>query len=126
MLKEVIKIMTTHDVPNPETIKSWANAASATINFLKMSIGLLPSGKNKEQAEHLLAEAEKEHKQAEAASALKLGFELCQYCWPPEVVLMSPEHRRLECRHCHRPPLQVEREETFWKVAQKNQLNHNV
>jgi hypothetical protein len=111
---------------DPTTIKSWAEAASATFSALKSAIGLLPSGKKREEAERLLADAEKEHKQAEAAFALKLGLELCEYCWPPEIVLVSPETRRLECRHCHRPPPRVEREERLAQLWRSKQLNYDA
>ena len=108
------------------TIKSWAEAASAVFAALKSAISLLPSGKKREEAERLLAEAEKEQKQAEAALALKLGFRLCEYCWPPEIVLTSPETRRLECRHCHRPPLRGEREERTAKIwRDSGNLDHS-
>jgi hypothetical protein len=95
---------------DPNDIKSWAEAASATFTAVKSAIGLLPSGKKREEAERLLADAEREQKKAEAALAQKLGFELCEYCWPPEIVLISPESQRSECRHCHRPPARIERE----------------
>lgn len=118
--------MPTPNLPNLDTIKSWAETASAAMAAVKTAVSFLPSGKKREEAERLLAEAEKAHEQIEAALAQKLGFELCQYCWPPQIVLMSPEKKRLECRHCHRPPLRIEHEENFWQVAQKNQLNHDV
>ena len=104
------------------TIKSWAEAVAATLAALKSAKSLLPSGKERKEVERLLVEAEKQHKLAEAALALKLGFKLCEYCWPPEIVLTSPETRRLECRHCHRPPLRVEREE---RAAKSGNLDHS-
>lgn len=116
--------MTAPNPPDPATIKSWAEAASATLTAIKAAIGLLPSGEKRAEAERLLAEAEKEHKQAEAALALKLGFELCAYCWPPEIVLFSPEKRHLECRNCHRAPPRIEREEKLAELYRSKELKH--
>jgi hypothetical protein len=106
-------------------IKSWAEAGSAALSFVTDAVALLPSGKNREEAQRLLVEAEREHKQAQAGLARKLGFELCEYCWPPEIVLVSPATRRLECRHCHRPPLRVEREERDNQIWRSKQLNED-
>lgn len=115
--------MTTTD---PVTIKSWAEAASAVMNAIRTIIASLPSGKKREEAERLLAEAEREHKNAEAASAVKLGFELCEYCWPAEIILLSPETKRLQCRHCRRAPLRIEQEERLAEIDRRKQLNYNA
>ena len=113
-------------IPDPATIKSWAAAASATFKVIKEAIGLLPSGKNRDEAERLLVEAERQQKQAEAALAMKLGFDLCEYCWPPEIVLASPETRRAECRNCHRTPSKVEREERIKEIWRGKQLKYDA
>jgi hypothetical protein len=110
---------------DPATLKFFAEAASAMMKAVKDAIAFLPSGKKKEDAERLFAEAERQHKQADAALALKLGYELCEFCWPPEIVLVAPETRRLECRHCHRPPRRVEREERVDQIWRSKQLKED-
>ena len=89
---------------DPTTIKSWAEAATATCTFLRSVISLLPSGKKREEAERLVAEAEQEQKKAEAMLAQRLGFQICQHCWPPEIMVSSKEDGFLRCRNCGRKP----------------------
>lgn len=114
------------DMVDLTAIKSWGEAASGAVHAIKAIIGLLPSGKKREKAERLLAEAEEYQKHAEAALARQLGFEICEYCWPPEIVLLAPEAHRLECRKCHRPPLRVEQDEAFYHLLSSQRLNHNL
>jgi hypothetical protein len=89
---------------NPNTIKSWAEAATATITALRSVISSLPSGKKRAEAERLLAEAEREQKKAEALLAQRLGFQICQHCWPPEIMVSSKDDGFLRCRHCGQTP----------------------
>jgi hypothetical protein len=89
---------------DPNTIKSWAEAATATIGALRSIISILPSGKRREEAERLLAEAEREQKKAEAVLAQRLGFQICQFCWPPEIMVNSKDDGFLRCQHCGRKP----------------------
>jgi hypothetical protein len=89
---------------DPNTIKCWAEAATATIGALRSIIGALPSGKKREEAERLLAEAEREQKKAEAALAQRLGFQICQFCWPPEIMVFSKDDGYLHCQHCGQMP----------------------
>ena len=111
---------------DPNIIKSWAEAAGATFTAIKSAIGLLPSGKKRDEAERFLADAEREHKKAEAGLAQKLGFELCEYCWPPEIVLALPETGKLGCRNCRRRPARFEREKQLLKHWRKNDLNYDA
>jgi hypothetical protein len=74
---------------DPTSIKSWAEATTATITAFRSIIALLPSGKKREEAERLLAEAEREQKKAEALLAQRLGFQVCPDCWPPEIMVFS-------------------------------------
>lgn len=87
------------------TVKSWVEAATAAIGALKSIIQSLPSGKNREDAERLMAEVEREQKKAEASLAQRLGFELCERCWPPEIILVSSDGT-FRCRRCGQPPRQ--------------------
>lgn len=89
---------------DPITIKSWAEAASATFAAIRSAIGLLPSGKKREEAERLLVKAEGEQKKAEALLAQRLGFQLCPDCWPPEIMLFSKKDGFLHCRYCGQTP----------------------
>lgn len=89
---------------DPNTIKSWAEAATATIGTLRSIIGALPFGKKREEAERLLAEAEREQKKAESLLAQRLGFQICQDCWPPEIMIFSKEDGFLHCRNCGQTP----------------------
>lgn len=89
---------------DPATIKSWAKVATASLTFLRSVIDLLPPGKKREEAEQLLAEAEREQKKAEAMLAQRLGFQICQHCWPPEIMVSSKEDGFLRCRNCGQKP----------------------
>jgi hypothetical protein len=89
---------------DPATIKSWAAATSATFAAIRSVISSLPSGKKREEAERLLAEAEREQKKAEALLAQRLGFQICQDCWPPEIMVFSKKDGFLHCRNCGQTP----------------------
>jgi hypothetical protein len=89
---------------DPATIKSWAEATSATFAAIRSVISSLPSGKKREEAERLLAEAEREQKKAEALLAQRLGFQICQDCWPPEIMVFSKKDGFLHCRNCGQTP----------------------
>lgn len=89
---------------DPNTVKSWSEAVAATVGALRSIIITLPSGKKRKEAERLLAEAEREQKKAEAVLAQRLGFQLCQHCWPPEIMLTSKDDGNLRCRHCGQTP----------------------
>jgi hypothetical protein len=89
---------------DPDAIKGWAEALTGSINAIRLVTGLLPSGKKREEAERLLAEAEREQKKAEALLAQALGFQICQDCWPPEIMLFSKEDGFLHCRRCGQTP----------------------
>ena len=46
----------------------------------------LPSGKDRDSIERLLAEAREQLKEAEARIAHEIGFPICKRCWPPEIM----------------------------------------
>jgi hypothetical protein len=89
---------------DPTSIKSWAEAASATLTAIRSILKTLPSGKKREDAEKLLTEAEREQKKVEALLAQRLGFQICQDCWPPEIMVYSKKDGFLHCRHCGQTP----------------------
>ncbi|MDR3409505.1 MAG: hypothetical protein P4L87_00920 [Formivibrio sp.] len=89
---------------DPVTIKSWAEATSATFTALRSIISSLPSGRKREEAERLLADAEREQKKAEALIAQRLGFQVCPDCWPPEIMVFSKADGLLHCRQCGQMP----------------------
>lgn len=89
---------------DPTSIKSWAEAVGATFSAIRAVINSLPSGKKREEAERLLGDAERQQKKAEASLAHRLGFQICQDCWPPEIMVFSKEDGFLHCRHCGQTP----------------------
>ena len=89
---------------DPANIKSWAEATSSVFTTIRSIIGSLPSGKKREEAERLLADAEREQKKAEAILAQRLGLQICQHCWPPEIMVSSKGDGFLRCRNCGQTP----------------------
>ena len=84
-------------------IKEWAEATGSVITSVKAAIGLLPAGPKKEEAQRHLERAEFDFKRAQAESARQLGFELCPRCWPPEIILIAANDKKI-CRGCGKTP----------------------
>jgi ferredoxin len=87
---------------DPDSVKSFADAGSATFTFLRELVRHLPKGKDKDDAESALAKAEHEFQMAEAAAAKELDMELCLRCWPPQIMRIADDEI-LRCRHCGKP-----------------------
>jgi len=89
---------------DPVDIKTWAEATGAVFKAIRSVLDSIPSGKKRKEAERLLAEAEQEQKKAEAMLAKQLGFQICQDCWPPEIMVFSKADGFLRCRNCGQTP----------------------
>lgn len=108
-----------------KSIKGTVETVTAVVGSIKAIMGLMPAEKQKE-LKPLVLKLEAEQKLVEASFAQKFGIELCQYCWPPEIVRATPETLRQECVNCHRQPPHLEREEKMRKLVASKQLDYNV
>ena len=85
-----------------QKIKEWAEVVATTFGVLKTAKDLLPDSPERAAATQLIAQTEESFKSVQAELAKSLGFPLCTRCWPPEIMLVSPDNV-LRCRHCNLP-----------------------
>ena len=64
---------------------------------------LLPSGPNREEAERLIALAEKEMRIADAKAARAFGYPICKRHYPPGIMVEKSGNKR-ECLECGQGP----------------------
>ncbi|MGD1038739.1 MAG: hypothetical protein ABR878_16540 [Roseiarcus sp.] len=83
-------------------IKGWVDAAKATISLLTAAKDALPHGKQREEVEERLHEAEGSMKRADAKLAKELGLRLCDCEFPPNVMLWREAEKAHVCPHCGR------------------------
>lgn len=83
-------------------VKGWVDAVKATFSLLTIAKDALPKGKQRDEIEVKLREAEGSMKRADAKFAKELGLKLCDCEFPPNVMLWRETERAHVCPHCER------------------------
>ena len=83
-------------------IKGWFDAATAALPLLKAAKDALPKGRQRDEVEAKLREAESYMKRADAKLAKELGLRLCDCEFPPNVMLWRETEKAHVCPHCQR------------------------
>ena len=83
-------------------IKGWFDAAIAAFALLKAAKDELPKGRQRDEVETKLREAEGYMKRADAKLAKKLDLRLCDCEFPPNVMLWRETEKAHVCPRCQR------------------------
>lgn len=83
-----------------DDLRTWVEAGKAAIDAIKLAIGLIPQGPDREKAEAALRDAEAARARSDAVLASYLGHPTCDGHWPP--VPMIREGRSMKCPSCGR------------------------
>jgi hypothetical protein len=83
-------------------IKGWVDAATAAVSLLTTAKNALPQGKQREDVEAKLREAEGLMKRADAKLAKELGLRLCDCEFPPNIMLWREAEKAHVCPRCGR------------------------
>jgi len=74
---------------NLDALKSGLDLLTDALKVVKGLRDFLPKGKERDQIESKVADAEKQFALAESQIALGLGYRLCQCTFPPQIMLKS-------------------------------------
>jgi hypothetical protein len=87
---------------NLDGLKSGLALVTDVLKTMKGVKDLWPKGKERDQIESKVADAEKQLKLAESQIASSLGFRLCQCAFPPEVMLKptGTDGNQVVCPKC--------------------------
>ncbi len=85
-----------------DDVKGWFDAVAAALPLLKAAKDLLPKGRQRDEVEAKLREAEGYMKRADAKLAKELGLRLCECEFPPNVMLWREAEKAHVCPHCQR------------------------
>jgi hypothetical protein len=83
-------------------VKGWIDAAKAAMTLLNTAKDALPRGKQRDEVEAALHQAERSMKAADAKLAKELGLRLCDCEFPPNVMLWREGERAHVCPKCGR------------------------
>jgi hypothetical protein len=92
-----------------DALKNGIGLATDVLKLFKGLRDWLPKGKERDQIESKVADAEKQFALAESQIALGLGYRLCQCTFPPQKMLKAPgsgDRNEVLCQKCgaHFPP----------------------
>jgi hypothetical protein len=91
-----------------DALKNGIGLATDVLKVVKGLRDLLPKGKERDQIESKVADAEKQFALAESQIALGRGYRLCQCTFPPQIMLRSGsgDGNEVACPKCgaHFPP----------------------
>jgi hypothetical protein len=75
-----------------DEIGAYIRASKDVLDMLKVMSGMLPKGRQHDDAEMQLAAAEKALQASEVQLAKALDYHLCQCTFPPQIMLRSGRH----------------------------------
>src|ERR1700722_8657901 len=81
-------------------VKGWFDAAKAAFAVLNAAKDALPKGRQRDEVEAKLREAEGSMKRADAKLARELGLRLCECEFPPNVMLWRETEKAHVCPRC--------------------------
>ena len=85
-----------------QDIAEYIRASKDGLDFLRAALSLLPKGEERDEAERQLLAAERALKRSDAALAQKLGYQLCQCTFPPQIMLWREQEKITRCEGCRR------------------------
>jgi hypothetical protein len=80
-----------------QALADYIHLGKDSVDLLKASLGLLPKSAKRDAAEQNIRAAEDALKRADVALAQKLGFELCQCTYPPQIMLWREQAKVTKC-----------------------------
>jgi len=80
-------------------ISEYVAAGKNAIDLLKSAYGLLPKGKDRDELERKVREAEDILKRSDAKLAKDLGYELCKCTYPPQIMLYRQGEHAHVCQN---------------------------
>ncbi len=83
-----------------QEISDYIHLSKDSLDLLRAALSVLPSGQKRDEAEHKLRTAEEALKRSDAALALKLGYQLCQCTFPPQIMLWEESTKTKKCQRC--------------------------
>jgi hypothetical protein len=94
-----------------QDIADYIRVSKEGLNLARSAWALLPKSANRDEAERKLLAAEHALKRTDAALAQKLGYELCQCTFPPQIMLWREKEGAHICQNvdCGRTIKNLER-----------------
>jgi hypothetical protein len=83
-----------------QDVAEYIRLSKDGLDLIKGAWSLLPKGEKRDEAEHKLRAAEEALKRSDAALAQKLGYELCQCTFPPQIMLWNEVGKEKACPKC--------------------------
>jgi len=83
-----------------EQISDYLSAGKDAVTILKGLRDLIPNGKQKDDIDAKIKDAEKALRTAEAAAAKDLGYHLCRCTFPPQIMLYQAARKAHACPAC--------------------------
>jgi hypothetical protein len=78
-------------------ISEYIRASKDALDLVKAAVGFLPKGREKEEAESKIKDAEEALRRSDVQLAKKLGMHLCQCTFPPQIMLWKEQERWFAC-----------------------------
>ena len=85
-----------------QDIAEYIRASKDCLDLLRAAWSLLPKSEKRNEAEHKLRIAEEALTRSDAALAQKLGYQLCQCTFPPQIMLWNEAQKHTACSNCGR------------------------
>jgi hypothetical protein len=80
-----------------QDLAQYIHFGKETLDLLKAAGNLLPKSAKRAEVEQKITAAEIALKRADAALAQKLGFQLCQCTYPPQIMLWHEREKVTKC-----------------------------
>ncbi len=84
---------------DPEKVSAWIGLGKTGLGLLQAAWRKLPKGKETDEIERTLAEAEKALAESNARLAHELGYKLCQCTFPPLPMLWVEAENSYVCQN---------------------------
>jgi len=80
-----------------QDVADYIRLSKEAIDLARSAWTLLPKGEKRDEAERKLHAAEEALKRSDAALAQKLGYQLCQCTFPPQIMLWREQEGLSRC-----------------------------
>jgi hypothetical protein len=80
-----------------QDVAEYIRISKDALNIFKTAYGLLPKGEKRDDIERRVRAAEDALRRSDVALAQKLGYDLCQCTWPPQIMLWHNNERVFVC-----------------------------
>jgi hypothetical protein len=85
-----------------QDIAEYIRLSKDGIDLVRAALSLLPNNEKRREAESKLRAAEEALRRSDAALAQKLGYQLCQCTFPPQIMLWHESTKETVCPNCRR------------------------